>query len=90
MAKKRGGCTHDHLELKLHSPESGETFDSKAITRQEIEAYQVRQLPDREAMSLVNANIAAPINAALALNVLSDNSTAVAVAQQNAPITQGI
>jgi len=41
-------------------------------------------------MSLVNANVAAPINAALALNVLSDNSTAVAIAQQNAPITQKI
>jgi hypothetical protein len=41
-------------------------------------------------MSLVNANVAAPINAALALNVLSDNSTAAAVATQTAPITQGI
>jgi len=38
----------------------------------------------------VNANIAAPINAALALNVLSDNSVAYANAQQFAPITQGI
>jgi len=47
-------------------------------------------LPDREAMSLVNANIAAPINLALAANVLSDNSTAIAIAQQTAPITQGI
>jgi hypothetical protein len=90
MAKKHGSCTHDNLELRLHSPDTGEVFDSKAMTRQEIEAYQVSQLPDREAMSLVNANIAAPINAALALNVLSDNSTAVAVAQQTAPITQSI
>jgi len=90
MAKQTGACTHDKLELRLHSPESGEVFDSKAITRQEIEAYQVNQLPDREAMSLVNANVAAPINAALALNVLSDNSTAIAAAQQVAPITQGI
>jgi len=50
----------------------------------------VTELPSREAMSLVNANIAAPINAALALNVLSDNSVAYASAQQYAPITQGI
>jgi len=47
-------------------------------------------LPDREAMSLVNANVFAPINLAAALNVLSDNSTAVAVAQQYAPANQSI
>ena len=41
-------------------------------------------------MSLVNANVAAPINLAAALNVLSDNSTALAGAQQIAPIQQGI
>ena len=50
----------------------------------------ITELPSREAMSLVNANIAAPINAALALNVLSDNSVAYATATQYAPITQGI
>jgi hypothetical protein len=50
----------------------------------------ITELPSREAMSLVNANIAAPINAALALNVLSDNSVAYASATQYAPITQGI
>ena len=43
---------------------------------------QVLELPDRAALSLVNANVAAPINAALALNVLSDNSVAYANAQQ--------
>ena len=50
----------------------------------------VVELPDREALSLVNANIAAPINAALALNVASDNSVAYANAQQTAPVVQGI
>ena len=39
-------------------------------------------------MSLVNANLAAPINAAVAANVLSDNSVAYADATQTAPITQ--
>ena len=39
-------------------------------------------------MSLINANIAAPINLALAANILSDNSIAYANAQQTAPITQ--
>ena len=41
-------------------------------------------------MSLINANVAAPINAALALNVLSDNSVAYAEATQIAPINQSI
>jgi hypothetical protein len=39
-------------------------------------------------MSLVNANLAAPVNAAVAANVLSDNSVAYANAEQTAPITQ--
>jgi hypothetical protein len=60
------------------------------ITLAELEAQRVEALPERAAMSLVNANIAAPINAAVALNVLSDGSVAIANAQQYAPITQGI
>ncbi len=58
------------------------------LTDEELAAQAGEELPDREAMSLVNANVAAPINAALALNVLSDNSVAYANAQQTAPITQ--
>ena len=61
-----------------------------AITAAELDALTIESLPDRAAMSLVNANLAAPINAALALNVLSDNSAALAGAQQTAPIGQGI
>jgi len=57
---------------------------------QEHQSQQVSELPNREAMSLVNANVAAPINLALALNVLSDDSVAIASAQQYAPINQGI
>jgi hypothetical protein len=47
-------------------------------------------LPDRAAMSLVNANLALPINLALAANVLSDNAVAAAGAEQNTPINQGM
>ena len=50
----------------------------------------VVDLPDRAAMSLVNANLAIPINLALAANVLSDGAVAAAGAQQNTPITQGM
>ena len=60
----------------------------KVLTREELDAIAGEPLPERAAMSLINANIAAPINAALALNVLSDSSVAVAQAQQTAPINQ--
>ncbi len=60
----------------------------KELTPEELEAQEGEELPDREEMSLVNANVAAPVNLAAALNVLSDNSTATATATQTAPITQ--
>jgi hypothetical protein len=53
------------------------------MSKQELEAEMGRELSDREAMSLVNANLAAPVNAAVAANVLSDNSVAYANAEQN-------
>lgn len=61
---------------------------NKALSNEELDAQRGEQLPDREQMSLINANVAAPINAAIALNVLSDGSVAYANAQQYAPITQ--
>ena len=45
----------------------------KGLSKNELAKQQGSELPDREAMSLINANIAAPINAAVAANVLSDN-----------------
>jgi hypothetical protein len=66
------------------------TTATDELTALELESMAVEPLPDRAAMSLVNANVAAPINAAVALNVASDNSIAYANAVQTAPITQGI
>jgi hypothetical protein len=60
----------------------------KALTREELNEIAGEELPERAAMSLINANVAAPINLALAANVLSDNSVAYANAVQNAPIDQ--
>ena len=60
------------------------------LTDEELQAQAGEELPDREAMSLVNANIAIPINAAVAANVLSDGAIAYADAEQSAPIDQGI
>jgi len=60
----------------------------KGLSKAELAKQQGAELPDREAMSLANLNAAAPINAAVALNALSDNSIAYANATQTAPITQ--
>jgi len=62
--------------------------EPRELTPQELEDQDGAELPDREAMSLVNANIAIPINAAVAANVLSDGATAYADAIQQAPIDQ--
>ncbi len=62
----------------------------KKLTREELEQLAGEPLPERAAMSLINANVAAPVNLAAALNVLSDNSTAIAIAEQTAPIDQSI
>ena len=58
------------------------------LSREELDQEQGEALPNREAMSLINANIALPVNAALALNVLSDGSVAYANAEQTVNITQ--
>jgi hypothetical protein len=60
----------------------------RALTREELNAIAGEELPERAAMSLINSNIAAPVNIAAALNVLSDNSIAYANAQQDVNITQ--
>ena len=65
------------------------TTAQSQLSSEELEAQHAEQLPDREQMSLINANLAAPINAAVAANVLSDGSLAYANAQQTAPISQG-
>ena len=84
---------HDRIEVISSCSECGKELDRKSFSRtelanQEVEGEMAGALPNREAMSLVNANVAAPINAALALNVLSDGSLAYASATQYAPITQ--
>lgn len=62
--------------------------EAQELRPEELQEQQAAELPDREAMSLVNANLAAPINLAAALNVLSDGSTAGAGAIQDTPIDQ--
>ena len=66
----------------------GEQPEYKQLTREELNAIAGEELPERAAMSLINANVAAPINAAVAANVLSDNSIAYANAEQMNTIDQ--
>ena len=60
----------------------------KKLTREELNKLAGEELPERTAMALVNANLAIPINAAVAANVLSDNAIAYANATQETPIDQ--
>jgi hypothetical protein len=90
--KGNGGAgTKERYEVRLVKIDGGSesVIETRDIPKDKLEA-QVSQLPDREAMSLVNANVFAPINIAAALNVLSDGSTAGALANQYAPGQQGI
>ena len=61
----------------------------RKLTKDELSALAGEELPERAAMSLINANIAIPINAAIAANVLSDNAIAYANAAQSGNIEQG-
>jgi hypothetical protein len=67
---------------------SEELEKTQELSQEELEAQAGEELPDREAMSLVNANVAAPVNAAVAANILSDDSVAIANAEQNVTIDQ--
>ena len=58
------------------------------LSREELNQLAGEELPERAAMSLINANVAAPVNAAVALNALSDGSVAIANAEQTADISQ--
>jgi hypothetical protein len=58
------------------------------LTPEELDEQDCEELPERQAVSLIRANAAAPVNAAAALNVLSDDSTAVADPKQSAEIQQ--
>ena len=60
------------------------------MTLLELDAQRAEFLPERETLDLISANLAAPVNAAVALNVLTSDSVAYANATQNVTILQGI
>ena len=68
------------------------------LTPEEMNAEAAAALPDREAMSLLDLNVnldlaldlAAPIDAAVSANVLSVDSEAAALADQDSLISQDL
>ncbi|MEA2434276.1 MAG: hypothetical protein QOG54_1733 [Actinomycetota bacterium] len=65
-----------------------EDRNTQELSQEELEQQSAENLGEREEMSLINANLAAPVNAAVALNVASDNSIAYANATQDVDIDQ--
>jgi hypothetical protein len=70
------------------TPQETQPQEWRKLSREELDELAGEPLPERAAMSLIDANVAAPINAAVALNVASDNSIAYANAEQNVDIEQ--
>jgi hypothetical protein len=64
--------------------------EPRGLPQEELEQQTGEQVPDREEMSLIDLNVAAPVNAAVAANVLSDGSTAYADATQTSTIDQSL
>jgi hypothetical protein len=60
----------------------------RKLSHEELNELAGEELPEKAAMSLINANVAAPVNLAVALNALSDDSVAIANAEQTATIDQ--
>jgi hypothetical protein len=88
-----GNKEHQHTNIEVTSTclscgkQVGQgKFDTRKVAN--VDKESAAALPDRDAMSLINANLAVPINIAAALNVLSDGSIAAAVAEQTTPIDQ--
>ena len=61
---------------------------TQGLSSEELEKQGSEEVGEREEMALVNANIAVPVNAAVAANVLSDDAIAYADATQDAAIDQ--
>jgi hypothetical protein len=62
----------------------------RELSYEELLQQEASRLPERDTMDLISLNLAAPINAAVAANVLTDASTAVAQASQTADIAQDL
>jgi hypothetical protein len=75
-----------HKEVEMADQDRNN--QDQGLSDADLQAQDVNELPDREAMSLLDLNVAAPVNAAVAANVLSDGSLAYANAVQDVDIDQ--
>ena len=64
--------------------------DHARVSERELKALVDEELSDRELLSLLDANVAIPINAAIAANVLSDDSGAFAVSDEDLDLDQAM
>ncbi len=55
----------------------------EGMSLEELEAQNAERLPDREEMSLVDINVALPVNAAPYAHIFSEDSAADASAEQD-------
>jgi hypothetical protein len=88
MAGNNKQQTQGQTAVKEKQQDGQQSPEYRKLTREDLDKLAGEALPERAAMSLINANVAAPINLALAANVLSDNSQAIAIAEQQAQIDQ--
>jgi len=88
QTQTKDGHEHGKIAVRTWCPDCNQELGRQEFNRADIQRQEMSELPDREAMSLVNANLAIPINAAIAANILSDGAIAAAAAQQNTPIDQ--
>jgi hypothetical protein len=79
---------HSRVQIRTQCATCGQVLDQRTFNSGDLEQQQLSELPDRQNMSLVNANLAIPVNLGLAANILSDGSIAQAGAFQNTPIDQ--
>ena len=63
----------------MRSPRSGDEIQQyRRLTREELDELAGEQLPERAAMSLIDANVAVPVNAAVSAKVFSTGSSSEA------------
>jgi len=81
LSSEEGGAVRTLAALGVEAHEIRRRLEEvEQLSPEELDAQEGARLPDREAMSFVNANVATPVNAAAAANVLSDNADATVTA----------
>lgn len=69
-------------------PYDNEQDQYRSLSREELDELAGEELSERAARSLLDANVAIPINAAVAANVLSDGAIAYADSTRDTPIDE--